>query len=447
MSGRIADLPPWRASACEIVRRVRDGEWSCAEVMRSHLARCAKREPEVQAWEFLDAARAMACAEAADGRLRGGARAGPLAGLPLGVKDIIDVAGMPTRMGSPVTADSVATASARCVSRLEAAGAIVLGKTVTTEFAYYSPGKTRNPWNAAHTPGGSSSGSAAAVACGMVAGALGTQTNGSVVRPAAFCGVVGFKPSFGAVSNDGTLDPWPSLDHTGVLARKVGDAALLTSVIVEPAALVDAALQPIAAPALVAVRSPVWDLAEESQRRAYADGVARLRAAGASVVEHELPASFGLAQATIRTIMGYEAARHFVRFHAGRVDALSVPLRALIDEGRRVTDVVYRDALAIVRQLRGEFARFIDPFAAMLTPPAPGEAPATLAQTGNPAFCSIASLLGLPAITLPVALGPHGLPLGMQLVGRHRGDNALLSTAAWCEPQFGFTDLMEMEEE
>jgi Asp-tRNA(Asn)/Glu-tRNA(Gln) amidotransferase A subunit family amidase len=212
----------------ELVAGVREKRWRPSEIMRATAAQIAARDGDVQAWEHLDLGHAMDCAERADAVTAGGR----LQGVPLAVKDIIDVAGMPTRYGSPIYASAKPAAdSAECVQALERAGAIVLGKSVTTEFAYYTPRKTRNPWNARHTSGGSSMGSAAAVACGMAAGALGTQTNGSVIRPAAFCGVVGFKPTYGAVSNQGTLDPWPTLDHTGVFARRVGDAALLASVI------------------------------------------------------------------------------------------------------------------------------------------------------------------------------------------------------------------------
>ena len=436
----------WALSARDVAQRIRDGRASCVEVMRACLARCMAREPDVQAWEHLDAERAMERAEAADARLREKTEPGPLHGVPFAVKDIIDVAGMPTGMGSTIMAGNVPRASAECVVRLEGAGAIAVGKTVTTEFAYYTPGKTRNPWNTAHTPGGSSSGSAAAVACGMVPGALGTQTNGSVVRPAAFCGVVGYKPSFGAVSNSGTLDPWPTLDHTGVFARSVADVALLAGVIALPGLHIDADGVPGAAPRLVTLRSPVWDLAEPSQRESLEACSAKLRAAGASVVQRELPPAFDGAHAAVRTIMAYEAGIHFRVSRKARGSEMSAQLLALVDEGWGTGETEYRAALTLQHRLREEFARYVAPYDAVITPPAPGEAPATREQTGNPAFCSIWSLLGVPAITIPVGLGPGGLPLGLQLVGAYRGDAALLKTAAWCESQFGFRGLVDKEE-
>ncbi len=445
MSAPSAGRLPWRLSLREAVEGVHERRHTCAELMRAYLTRCAQRDPEVQAWEYLDAERAMIAAEAADARLNGGAAARALEGAALAIKDIIDVAGMPTRMGSATMAGNVPDTTAECVARLEAAGAIIVGKTVTTEFAYYTPGKTRNPWNTAHTPGGSSSGSAAAVACGMVPGALGTQTNGSVIRPAAFCGVVGYKPSFGSVPNHGTLDPWPSLDHTGVFARSVADAALLASVIADTGYAIPSNVADIGAPRLVAVRSPVWDLAEPAQRDCFAQAIERLRASGAVVAEHELPPEFRDAHAAMRTIMTHDARRHFGELRDARGDELSGQLRALIDEGAAVAEDQYAAALALQRNLKEAFAPFIAPFDAVITPPAPGEAPASREQTGNPAFCSIWSLLGVPAVTVPVSLGPNGMPLGLQIVAAFRADAKALGAAAWCERRFEFRGLNAME--
>jgi Asp-tRNA(Asn)/Glu-tRNA(Gln) amidotransferase A subunit family amidase len=414
----------------EIAAGVREKRWSAREVVAACAQRIEALEPHVQAWETLDLEAAFARADALDAA----GCAGALAGVPLAIKDLIDVAGLPTRYGSPVYANAeAATASAECVSALERAGAIILGKSVTTEFAYYTPGKTRNPWNTAHTPGGSSMGSAASVACGMAAGALGTQTNGSVVRPAAFCGVVGFKPSFGSVSNHGTLDPWPTLDHTGVFARSVADAAVLAAAIVTPGLLSGHAGPPARAPRLAVVRSPVWHLAESAQRETLASNADALARAGAQVAELELPASFDGAHAVQRLIMAFEAARHFGPLQERHRDGLSAQLTALIDEGAAVGDARYREALAATQALKADFARTYSGFDALLTPPAAGEAPGTLKETGNPAFCTIWTLLGVPAITFPVGLGPARLPLGLQVVGHARDDERTLQVAAWCE--------------
>jgi Asp-tRNA(Asn)/Glu-tRNA(Gln) amidotransferase A subunit family amidase len=422
----------FRLTARDIVRGAHESRWTARDAVRSALARIDSLEPRVQAWTLIDAPMALARAEAlAD------APSGVLHGVPVAIKDIIDVAGMPTRFGSPIYADAEpAHESAHSVRALERAGAIVLGKSVTTEFAYYTPRKTRNPWNCAHTPGGSSMGSAAAVACGMVPAALGTQTNGSVIRPAAFCGVIGFKPTIGSVSNHGTLDPWPTLDHTGVFARDVADAALLACVVSESRVkdVVEVRGQP---PRLALVRSPVWDLAERAQKEQLESAARSLVNAGAQVERLELPARFDDAHDVHRVILAYEGARHFAALQRQHRSQMSVRFNELLDEGSAIAATAYEDALAARHALGNEFLRAMQGFDALITPPATGEAPATLDQTGNPAFCTIWTLLGAPAITLPVGRGPAGLPLGLQIVSRCGEDNALLATAAWCESTLG----------
>jgi Asp-tRNA(Asn)/Glu-tRNA(Gln) amidotransferase A subunit family amidase len=414
----------------EIVSGVRDKRWSAVEVVRAHAKRIEGREPEVQAWEHLDLERATALAAKVDSA--GGHAV--LAGAPIAVKDIIDVAGMPTRYGSQIYAEAAPSAdSAECVAALMRAGAIVLGKSVTTEFAYYFPGKTRNPWNARHTPGGSSMGSAASVACGMAAGALGTQTNGSVIRPAAFCGIVGYKPSFGIVSNDGTLDPWPTLDHTGVFARNVRDAALLASVIARPNAVSAAVRVPSQPPKLAVVRSPVWHLAEAAQKATLETSAKTFADAGAAVEHVELPPEFAEAHRVHRVVMAYEGARHFHDLQRRSRPLMSARFNELLDEGAAIDERDYVGALRAAQALRESYRSWMNAFDAVLTPPATGEAPATIDETGSPAFCTIWTLLGGPAITVPAAAGPAGLPIGIQLVGTHFRDDRLLGAAAWCE--------------
>jgi Asp-tRNA(Asn)/Glu-tRNA(Gln) amidotransferase A subunit family amidase len=421
----------------DLAAGIRDKRWSAAEVMRAHAARIVELEPRVQAWEHLDIDRAMTKAEAADAA----PARGTLQGVPVAVKDIIDVAGMPTRYGSPIYSDASAAAeSAMCVQWLERAGAIVVGKSVTTEFAYYTPRKTRNPWNQAHTPGGSSMGSAAAVACGMVAGALGTQTNGSVIRPAAFCGVVGFKPTLGTVPNHGTLDPWPTLDHTGVFARHVDDAAVLAACISD-GRICGAIQMQTRAPRLACVRTHVWDLAEPAQKEMLSSNASTLTDAGAHVEALALPASFDDAHRVHRVILAYEGARHFAGLRQRHREDMSARFNALIDDGAAVSENDYRDALHSASRLRSEFARVMSGYDAIITPPAAGEAPPTLSETGNPAFCTLWTLLGVPAVTIPVGLGPAGLPLGMQIIGASGTDDATLAVAAWCESQLRFAGL------
>jgi Asp-tRNA(Asn)/Glu-tRNA(Gln) amidotransferase A subunit family amidase len=433
----------YRLGLREAVAAIGGRRWTAGQVTRGFLARIEALEPEVAAWACLDADGALAQAHSADAALLQGTPRGGLHGAPVAVKDVIDVAGLPTAFGSPIHASAPpAAVSAECVQALERAGAIILGKTVTAEFAYYSPGPTRNPWNPAHTPGGSSMGSAAAVACGMAAGALGTQTNGSIIRPAAYCGVVGFKPSYGSVSNHGTLDPWPTLDHTGVFARTVADAAWLASHITRPGSMSGACARLAKPPKLAFVRSPIWRLAEPAQKQLMASTLAVLADGGATVEELELPPVYDDAHRIHRQIMAYEGARHFQALEERSGHLMSGALKALLEEGRGVAAGDYRDALAYARHVRGSYDDVIAGFDAVLTPPACGEAPATLEETGNPAFCTIWSLLGVPAVTLPAGIGPRGLPLGLQIAGRRGSDDQALAVAAWCESHLPFQSLV-----
>jgi Asp-tRNA(Asn)/Glu-tRNA(Gln) amidotransferase A subunit family amidase len=306
------------------------------------------------------------------------------------------------------------------------------------------PGKTRNPWNSRHTPGGSSSGSAAAVACGMVPAALGTQTNGSVIRPAAFCGIVGYKPSHGMLPIRGAMPFAPSLDQPGVFARSIVDAAFLASCLTVQRAAIGSELTPLkSAPKLAAVRSPVWYLAQAEQRAQFDADVARLREAGASIDIVEIPGEFDQAHKVHRTIMFSEAARLSRRVRAQHRAGFSDYLNNALDEGERIPDAEYREALKLRTQMQHHLAAFFDRgYSAIITPPAPGEAPATLDATGDPRFCSIWTLTGVPAVTIPTGKGPAGLPLGLQIVGAAEEENYLLGTAAWCEKFSPFRGLV-----
>jgi Asp-tRNA(Asn)/Glu-tRNA(Gln) amidotransferase A subunit family amidase len=266
---------------CEAACAIRRGELGSEQLTRVLLGRIERRESNVQAFEWIDPQRALDLARRADRQFKSGDKPGVLHGIPLGIKDIIATRGIPTAMGSPIYAGHVPAQSAALVRRAEDAGAFVLGKTVTTEFAYFTPGKTRNPWNPAHTPGGSSSGSAAAVAMGFLPGAVGTQTNGSMIRPAAFCGVVGFKPTAGFIALTGVHPFSPSLDQPGVFTRSVADAACLAAAIAEPEAGLGVDVPVLEPPRLAAVRSPVWHLAESYAQEHFLKMVARLRLVGA----------------------------------------------------------------------------------------------------------------------------------------------------------------------
>jgi Asp-tRNA(Asn)/Glu-tRNA(Gln) amidotransferase A subunit family amidase len=433
-----------RLSLRAMLDGLRARQFTAEELTRDLLARIHALEPRLHAWAWLDGERALAAAR--------GAGRGALGGIPVGIKDIVHVRGVPTGMGSPVFAGRIADESATVVKRLEAAGAFVLGKTVTAELAYFHPGPTRNPWNPAHTPGGSSMGSAAAVAAGMVPAALGTQTNGSVIRPAAFCGCVGYKPSAGLIPRSGMLEFSATLDQLGAFARSVEDAALVASVLVghdpsDPGSLKNAhaladglflVAPPARPPRLAAVRSPVWHLAEAPQRAQFERDIRALRSAGAQAAEVELGEVFAQAHTMQRRILYVEGVRALGHLQAEHRARLSVALNRLLDEGRNISEAEYREALAAKVHLQQALQDFLIPFDALITPPARGEAPATLETTGDPAFCTIWTLCGVPALTIPSGFGPNHLPLGLQIVGRLYDDVRLLGIARWCAEAIGF---------
>ena len=430
----------------EAVRRLSSGEMTSEAYTRGLLARIDQLEDKVQAWQTLDRQRALESAREADRRVAAGRTPGALHGVPIAVKDIIDVRGLPTTMGSRIYERYVPEMNAEVVDRFQAAGAFTLGKAVTTEFAFMVPNKTRNPWNTEHTPGGSSSGSAAAVAAGFAPAAIGTQTNGSVIRPAAFCGIVGYKPGKAVLSTDGILPFSPTLDQPGVFARNVEDAALLVAHLAHSRWTISPQINALKhAPRMVSVRSPVWHLAEPDQRSRFATDVAVLRESAAIVDEIELPASFNEAHKVHRIIMLYEvvAASRQVRAHYR--DKISDFLNKALDEGERISTAEYERALRKREALQRDFSRFLDDYDAVVTPPAAGEAPASLEATGDPSFCTIWTLLGVPAITIPTGLGSHGMPLGLQIIGNQGESNHLLATTMWCERQLPFRSLVARE--
>lgn len=432
----------------ELLRAFREGRATVQDYVASCSARIAAVDPGIQAWEWFDASRAMADAEERAGGILADL---PLYGIPVGVKDIINTRGIPTRMGSRIFQNNVPTNSAWVVRRLEALGGLVMGKTVTTEFAFRTPGKTRNPWNPAHTPGGSSSGSAAAVAAGFVPVAIGTQTLGSVIRPAAFCGVVGYKPSFGAISRGGIHPFAPTLDTVGVFARSVGDAAFFGACLMGQdlrdeatymkgqVRLLRVPLEPLARPPrLAVVRTPKWDVATEAQRLHFGECVSRLAGAGAITREVNLPRLFDAAWDNVMVIASREAVKSFAAVESRHRISLSPALIELLDQGHRTTPEQYAKA----RERREDYRRWFDAmferFDAIVTIPAPGEAPEGLASTGDPTFNSLWTQAGLPAVTLPSGRGPRGLPLGIQVVGRYRDDERALQVATWVEATLGF---------
>ncbi|MEO8157260.1 MAG: amidase [Betaproteobacteria bacterium] len=428
----------------EAALRIRSGKLTSADYTRDLIARIDAREKDIQAWQWLDRTRAMVLASRADKADSATRVSHPLHGVPIGVKDLFYTAGIPTEMGCRAYAGYVPDVTADVVARLESVGGIMFGKTVTTEAAFMVPSKTRNPWNIAHTPGGSSSGSAAAVAAGFVAGALGTQTNGSVIRPAAFCGIVGYKPSFGQMSARGVMPFSTTLDQPGVFARSVADAAFLASSLTTQRSVITPEVRPLrSAPKLAAVRSPVWYLAQPDQRAQFEADINRLREAGASVDVLEIAGEFDGAHRIHRTIMLFEAARLARSARQVWRDGFSDYLNRALDEGENMREADYRDALKQRTHLQQSLAEFFDRgYSAIMTPPAAGEAPATLDNTGDPRFCSIWTLVGLPAIVIPTGKGPKGMPLGLQLIGAAEEENYLLATAAWCERYSPFRALV-----
>jgi Asp-tRNA(Asn)/Glu-tRNA(Gln) amidotransferase A subunit family amidase len=425
----------------------KEGRLTVPDYIAALNARVAALEPRIGAFEWFEPARAMAEAEERSGGIL---KDLPLYGVPVGVKDIIATRGIPTRMGSRIFANHVPARSAGIVRRLEALGGLVMGKTVTTEFAFRQPGKTRNPWNLAHTPGGSSSGSAAAVAAGFVPVAIGTQTLGSVIRPAAFCGVVGYKPSFGAISRDGVYPFSRTLDHVGVFARSVEDAAWFGACLMgldlrDEATGIRAAMRTLSvpletlghAPRLAVVKTPKWSLSSQAQQANFAEAVATLRDAGAHAREVPLPKAFDEAWTVVQAIMDQDAARGFASLESRHRLQLSPVLAQLLDRGKRITPEHHARNLARRDEYRRWLDGLFDGYDAIVTIPAPGEAPEGIGHTGDAAFCSLWTMAGLPAITLPSGRGPRALPLGFQVVGRYREDERALQVAAWCESVLG----------
>jgi Asp-tRNA(Asn)/Glu-tRNA(Gln) amidotransferase A subunit family amidase len=378
-------------------------------------------------------------------------RPGPLSGIPVAIKDIIATSDMPTTNGSPVYRDHVPAADAWVVERLRNLGATIFGKTVSTEFAWRQPGPTVNPWNSEHTPGGSSSGSAASVAAGLIPLALGTQTLGSVIRPAAFNGIVGFKPSFGAIPRTGVHPLSPSLDHVGFFARRVDDVALALSLLAAtsdndihgrpvPAFQVDLdrGVEPLIQPRLGVVRFEKWSRVEPAQQQVFEAAIEKLRAAGAVVEELELADLDRVNWQAINTILASEGAQIFADLVARYPDRTSDHLKSLVATGKAIRAPDYLAAKASQEERRLALGDEMKGFDALFTLPAFGEAPRGLTYTGDAEYCAPWTFVGAPAVTLPAGCGPNGLPLGIQLVGDYRNDLHVLRTAKWVEATLGF---------
>jgi Asp-tRNA(Asn)/Glu-tRNA(Gln) amidotransferase A subunit family amidase len=415
-------------SVREAARQISERRITAEALVIAYLDRIEGREPVVGAWQYLDRDQALTTARKRDAE----APRGPLHGIPIAVKDLIDTVEMPTSYGSPIYRGHRPDADACCVALARAAGAIVLGKTVTTEFATFFPGKTANPRNPAHTPGGSSSGSAAAVADGMAPLAFGTQTAGSVIRPGAFCGCVAYKPSFGLINRAGVKPLADSLDTIGVFARSAEDAAFFVGVLSERPALRHLS-SPQQAPRFGLYRTPAWAQAEPATVAALDTARMALERAGAAVMELPIaPEHEGLSEAQ-DTIMWFETVRALAHERIEHSAQLSPRLAQLIDTGMAIGAEVYDQARIRTAAARAKLDAFFGPCDAVLVPAAPGEAPAGLGNTGDPIFNRMWTLLGVPCAALPARWSDNGLPTGVQLVGRVNDDARLMLCAAFLE--------------
>lgn len=417
----IADLP-----LATLAARIAEGALTATAVVEACLARIDAREDTVHAWQYLDRKGALEAAAACDKT----DPTGLLHGIPVGIKDVIETADLPTTYGSPIYQGHRPTADADCVARLRAAGAIVLGKTVTTQFAHRTPGPTANPRNPTHTPGGSSSGSAAAVADGMVPLALGTQTAGSVIRPAAFCGIVGFKPSFAWTPFAGVKNLAASVDTLGYYVRSLDDLPRVHAAL-GGAALDDSGAISDTPPAIALCRTPVWDKADESGRAVLEETAGRLAAEGAPMRTLDLDSDFADVFDAHTTVMNYEMVRHLAVERRGHWDMISAPTRDSILSGEKITDAHYADACGVLETARARFPALLREGEIVIAPSAPGEAPRGLSWTGNADFNRMWTSLHVPCLHLPVDTGPMGLPLGVTLTAAIGEARKLVAAGRW----------------
>ena len=444
---------------------IRAGRRTCVDLLESCLEKIDEWEARIHAWVHVDRQGAFDRARELDAELTAGNWRGRMHGIPIGIKDIVDVAGFPTAAGSMLLAEAQADCDAPLVASLRSAGAVILGKTVTTQFACYDPPVTRNPWNLEHTPGGSSSGSAAAVATGMCLAAIGSQTGGSITRPASFCGVAGFKPTFGRVSVDGVFPVAQSLDHPGPIAPTVRDLAIVAAALIgqhtenvgpdgarslaanndvaasdsSPSVpgLADAifdAIQthPLLPPKLGRVRGAFDEDCDPAMRDAMRNAIDRLVEAGAEASDVALPESFGDVSSNHRTVMAAEAAAVHQQRLADHPDDYLSGVRSLIEAGLAISAVDYVRARHHQVRLKLEIMPSFAGFDVLVCPATIGTAP-DITTTGDPSFNAPWSYTGLPTVSIPMAVAENGLPLAMQLVGRPMSENSLFRTAAWCE--------------
>ena len=442
---------PYVLTIATAAERIRTQQLSPVTLVQSCLDRLERLEPQLQAWVTVDREGALASAQQHEAEIRTGHYRGPLHGIPLGLKDIFFTAGLKTTMGSPIYANYVPDYDATPVRRLKEAGAVILGKVQTTEFAALAPSPTRNPWNLAHTPGGSSSGSAAAVAAQMCCGALGSQTYGSTIRPAAYCGCVGLKPTFGRISTYGVYPLSGSLDHVGIFSRTVADMALLLQVLagedandpmsaVQPVPNYTAALTQPRPPRLGLVREFFLEKANTETQQHVAEVVDRLTQAGAHITEVSLPESFTGAPEAHFNMMFVESAYSHSEVYDQYKERYSPQMQDLIEKGRQVSGVDYMETQRHQHAFRTELDALCRTVDALLTPATPAPAPKGFTTTGDPTFNGPATFSGLPSLGLPSGLSQAGLPMSIQLMGAALGEEKLLAVGAWCEQVLAFSE-------
>ncbi|EDM69467.1 Amidase [Roseobacter sp. AzwK-3b] len=433
----------YKLTATDALAVISSGRLSSVELVKSCLAQIEATDSTIKAWAFLDADMALAQAAECDRIRKAGLATGPLHGIPVGLKDIIDTAEMPTQRGTPIFADRQTDHSARLVERLRDAGAVIMGKTVTTEMAFVHANETRNPNDADRSPGGSSSGSAAAVAACHVPLSVGTQTNGSVIRPASFCGAFGFKPTRGVISRAGLLQTSVSLDQVGCFGRSLEDVALLTDAIggydqtdpvsyarPRPDMLTGARADVLVEPEFAWFELPFNDRLAGDAR----DGLeAVLEILGPKVTRMEPADTLSNLVAVQARIHEYEIAKHQADVFDAHWDQISPTLQPIITRARQISNDEYEDALAVKASAEAFFANFFLDYDAIIAPSAAGEAPLFGEGTGDPIFCTLWTLAGLPCVSLPLLVGQHGLPIGVQLIGPAEKDDRLLRTARWLQ--------------
>jgi Asp-tRNA(Asn)/Glu-tRNA(Gln) amidotransferase A subunit family amidase len=429
-----------KLSAVEMVQSLKKGEITSEELVKSYIEQIKKKEKEVEAWEFFDQELVLKQAKKLD-ELHQSGKHGDLHGIPVGIKDIFDTEDMPTTDGTEIHKKNPSWNDCTVVSKLKQAGAIIMGKTVTAELAYYSPGKTKNPHDTTRTPGGSSSGSAAAVASHMVPLAVGSQTNGSVIRPASYCGVVGYKPTKGLISRHLVLQISRALDQVGVFANSIEDAALIseqlighdkqdpdTSLNPRPKLLAASKQKPPMEPLLAYVKLPFMNKLDEDVKEGFKEIKDELKG---KVDEIELPKGFAAIPDWHKIIMESDMARSFSEEYKKSKNKLSDKIIEAIERGMKYTSVEYNNALAKVDVANAYFNQFFHDYDVILTPSACGEAPKGLKSTGNPIFCTIWTYCGMPCISLPLLQGKNGLPVGVQLVSSLFDDERLFRNASW----------------